>query len=148
MRISDWSSDVCSSDLAMGVAARTRMMEPGNDRDGTCLRPLVPGDRQLGDLHPLRLQLLQAANKARLALVQRLQRLPCRSVYRDVRLSSHHLLPLRLAAEPLSKHRLVLARLRASARDDLRLGGQPSFRAVPYPELRLHRCRLLADRRR
>ena len=62
------------------------------------LRAVVPGDHQLACLHHLRLHLLQAADRARLALVRRLLRLPGRAVHRDVRLPADDLSALGLAA--------------------------------------------------
>jgi len=41
-----------------------------NDRDRARLRPLDAGNRQLGDLHPVRVQFLQAADQTRLALLR------------------------------------------------------------------------------
>src|SRR5262245_50839124 len=80
-----------------------------DDRRSSGLWALVAGDHQLGGLHLLRLQLLQAADQARLALLRRLQRLPRRAVHRDVRFSVDDLSPLRMAAEPLSRRRLAVA---------------------------------------
>ena len=53
---------------------------------------------------------------ARLAVVRRVQRLPGRALCRDVRLSAHDLLPVRVAAKPLSERGLVLPRCRPPAR--------------------------------
>src|SRR5215510_5904890 len=77
--------------------------------------PVEPRHRQLGRLRLVRLQLLQAADRARLALLWSIQRVPGGTVHRDVRLSAHYLLPFRLAAEPLSRCGLVLSRRRTSA---------------------------------
>src|SRR3546814_6787863 len=47
MRISDWSSDVCSSDLLRAAAHRHRAALPAVRR-----RPAVPGNRQGNALRP------------------------------------------------------------------------------------------------
>ena len=56
--------------------------------DGPCasLWPVGSGRRQCGGLHPVRVQFLQAANDAGLAIVQRVQRFPRGAVRRNVRL--------------------------------------------------------------
>src|SRR3990170_9127072 len=84
--------------------------ETSHERCIASLRPMGPGAHQLGDLHLLRLHLLQAADLARLAQLRRVQRLPGRAVHGDVWLPSDALFPVGLAADPLSQHRLVLAR--------------------------------------
>src|SRR6516162_9869890 len=111
------------------------------------LRPMEPRHRQLRGLHPVRLQLLQAADEPGLAVVRRLQRVPGRAVRRDVRLSAEHLFPFGLAAVAISGHRLVLARRRTPARDDVRLEDEPALRSVSYFEFRVDRRRFRADRR-
>src|SRR6516225_4102693 len=111
------------------------------------LRPVEPRHRQLRCLHPVRLQLLQAAHRSRLAVLRRLQRIPDRAVRRDVRLSTEHLFPLGLAAIPVSGRRLVLARRRTPARDDVRLEDEPALWAVSYLEFRTDRRRFRVDRR-
>src|SRR5262245_5812062 len=111
------------------------------------LRPLEPGHRQLRGLRSVRVQLLQAAHRPRLALFRRLQRIPGRAVRRDVRLSTEHLFPLGLAAIPVSGRRLVLARRRTPARDDVRLEDEPALWAVSYLEFCADRRRVRADRR-
>ncbi|MGY6373137.1 hypothetical protein, partial [Proteus mirabilis] len=70
--------------------------------------PLGSRRRQCGGVHPVRLQFLQAANHSGLAIVQRIQRVPCGAVRRNVRLPTDPLCPVRVAAEPLSQYRLVL----------------------------------------
>src|SRR3972149_538632 len=95
------------------------------------LRFVVACHHKLGRLHLLRLQLLQAADDARLALVRRLQRISCRSLRRDVRFSSHDLFPIGLAPESLSWHRLVLSRCRAPPRGVGRLEGKPALWPLP-----------------
>jgi hypothetical protein len=51
----------------------------------------------------------------------------CRAFCGDVRLSAHHLFPLRLVAKPLSERRLVFPRRGPSAGDDVRLENQPTL---------------------
>src|SRR6266567_1238658 len=80
-----------------------------HERRRACLRPVEPCDCQLGRLHLLCLYLFQAADAARLALVQRLQRVSGGAVRGDVRISADDLLPVRLAAVAISGYRLVLA---------------------------------------
>src|SRR6516165_1354855 len=111
------------------------------------LRPMGPRHRQLRCLQPVRLQLLQAAHRPRLALVRRVQRIPGRAVRGDVRLSAEHLFPLGLAAVAVSRRRLVLARRRTSARDDIRLEEETALWAVSYFEFRADRRRFRVDRR-
>src|SRR6516225_6100264 len=111
------------------------------------LRPMGPRHRQLRCLQPVRLQLLQAAHRPRLALVRRLQRIPGRAVRRDVRFSAEHLFPLGLAAVAISRRRLVLARRRTPARNDVWLEDEPALWAVSYLEFRADRRRFRADRR-
>src|SRR3546814_9777356 len=48
MRISDWSSDVCSSDLSRTAPIRRRLSSP---RHGDL--PLIRGDRSQADLYPV-----------------------------------------------------------------------------------------------
>src|SRR5262249_43879331 len=82
--------------------------ESDHERQRPRLRPLVAGYHQLGRIHLLRLQLLQAADETRMALVRRLQRLHRRAVRRNVWLPADHLSSLRLAAESLPRRELVL----------------------------------------
>src|SRR5262245_30058803 len=110
------------------------------------LRLMGPRHRQLRGLHPVRLQLLQAAHRPRLAVVRRVQRVSGRAVRGDVRLSTEHLFPLGLAAVAVSGRRLVLARRRTPARDDVRLEDEPALWAVSYLEFRADRRRFRADR--
>lgn len=70
-------------------------------RSLSCLWVLVSGHRQLGDLHRIRLHLFQAAYRARLAFLWRLQCLLGRPVRRNVWLSADDLRLVRLAAESL-----------------------------------------------
>src|SRR6516164_7454960 len=109
---------------------------------------MVAGDHQFSDLYLLRLQLLQAADEAGLALVQCLQRIPGGIVHRDVRLPADDLSAIGLAAKPIPGCGLVLARRGPLARNDVRLEGQSPFRTVPPTELRVHRRRLHSDLRR
>src|SRR3546814_10673534 len=57
MRISDWSSDVCSSDLVEGVARAERDPDAALDADGRRLQLGEAVDRRAvgvgGDLHPV-----------------------------------------------------------------------------------------------
>src|SRR5665811_2102284 len=96
-------------------------------------------------LYPVRLQLLQAADDARLAIVQRVQRVSRRIVCGNVRISAYHLFPLWMAPKPLSERRLVFPRRRPSPGDDVRLENESARRAVPYSQLRVHHCRILLD---
>src|SRR3546814_15801357 len=57
MRISDWSSDVCSSDLDRSIVAGTRMRRTGSCADGGCGKSLgyrghCDGDDGDQDRHP------------------------------------------------------------------------------------------------
>src|SRR3546814_14955773 len=49
MRISDWSSDVCSSDLGVGIAEHLHVAAERNEAEfPACARPVVPAE----DLRP------------------------------------------------------------------------------------------------
>src|SRR6516162_171433 len=108
---------------------------------------MVACDYQFGDLHLFRIHLLQAADEARLAFVQRLQRISGRIVHRDVWLSADDLSAIGLAAEQLSERRLVLPRCGAPLGDDVGLEDQSALRALPSAELRLHRRGVHSDLR-
>src|SRR3546814_16954592 len=61
MRISDWSSDVCSSDLLRGLRTRaSRSWRPGPVRQGRTrtrqFRPLAAGPQSLGSIEGRRAQ--------------------------------------------------------------------------------------------
>src|SRR6516225_7015494 len=129
------------------VMGKTIVKEKRHEFGRARLRPMEPRHRQLRGLHPVRLQLLQAAHRPRLAVVRRLQRIPGRAVRRNVRVSTEHLFPLGLAAVPVSGRRLVLARRRTPARDDVRLEDEPALWAISYFEFRADRRRFRVDRR-
>src|SRR5262245_58073073 len=97
-------ADTAATAITAGTIVKGARYERGDDG----VRPMGAGDRQFGYLRSVRLQLLQAADGARLALIQRLQRFPGGAVRGDVRLSAHHLCPLGLAAEPVSRRRLAI----------------------------------------
>ena len=103
---------------------RDHRMEASHERGGAGLRLVGPGPHQLGDLHLLRLHVLQAEDLARLAQLRRVQRLPGCAVHGDVRLPADALLPVRVAADPISQRGLALPRRRPSAGDAVRLEGQ------------------------
>src|SRR6516165_630013 len=136
----------CMATVVMEVMGKTIVKGWRHELRRARLRPVRPRHRQLRGLHPVRLQLLQAADGPGLALVRRLQRVPGRAVRRDVRVSTEHLFPLGLAAIPVSGRRLVLARRRTPARDDVRLEDEPALWAVSYLEFRADRRRVRADR--
>src|SRR6516165_10893783 len=106
---------------------------------------MVAGDHQFSDLYLLRLQLLQAADEAGLALVQRLQRILGGAVHRDVRLSADDISAIGMATEQLPRCRLVLPRCRPPFRDDVRLEGQSALWPLPPAELRLYWRRVHPD---
>src|SRR6516164_3476327 len=133
--------------VVMEVMGKTIVKGERHELGRARLRPLEPVHRQLRGLHPVRVQLLQAADGPGLALVRRLQRVPGRAVRRDVWLSAEHLFPLGLAAIPVSGRRLVLARRRTPAQNDVRLEDQPALWAVSYFEFRADRRRVRVDRR-
>ena len=109
------------------------------------LRALVARRNQLGRLHSVRPEFLQAEHRTGLALVRRLQRLPDRALHGNVRLSAHDLPRLGVAAVPLPRRRLARPRFRPFARDDVRLERQSASRPLSPVELGLHLRRLLAD---
>src|SRR5690349_4307281 len=102
---------------------------------------------QLGDLHFLRLHVLQAADEPRLALVRGVQRVPGRAVHRNVWLPADNLSALWLVADQIPRRGLVLARCGAPVGDAVRLEGQPTCRTLPPVELRLHRWGVRPDLR-
>src|SRR3972149_1693892 len=77
----------------------TTATDDRNRRDR--LRAVGARGREQPGVHPLRVRLRAAEERARLALVRRVQRIRRGVVHRDVRLSPPHLLPVWLAAEPL-----------------------------------------------
>src|SRR5574337_1068868 len=115
-----------------------------NERALARLRPVVPGPHQLGRVHLLRRQLLQAAHRARLAQPRHVLGVHRGPVRRDVRLPADHLSALRLAGQALSRRGLPLPRSRPPAGDDVRLARQPPLRPLPPSLHHLHRGRLLA----
>src|SRR5512134_846407 len=106
--VSAWISSCMAVTEATATGAGARMTGTSHDRHRARLWPLVPGDRQLGDFHPVRLQLFQTQDPTRLAFLRRLRGLSGGLVHRDVRLSTDPLFPLRLAAEPLSRSELAV----------------------------------------
>src|SRR6516165_6138123 len=137
----------CMATVVMEVMGKTIVKGGRHELRRARLRPVGPGHRQLSRLHPVRLQLLQAADGPGLALVRRLQRVSGRAVRGDVRLSTEHLFPFGLAAVPISGRRLVLSRRRTPARDDVRLEDEPALWAISYFEFRADRRRFRTDRR-
>src|SRR5262245_40510368 len=138
----------CMEDTAgTEVMGKTTVKGERHELGHARLRPVGPRHRQLRCLHPVRVQLLQAADGPRLAVLRRVQRVSGGAVRRDVRLSTEHLFPLGLAAVAISGRRLVLARRRTPARDDVRLEDEPALWAVSYFEFRADRRRFRADRR-
>src|SRR6266496_2858049 len=129
----------------VAAPAATMWKRGHRERRRTRLRPVEPCDRQFRGLHSVRLYLLQAADAERLALIRRVQCISGRAVRGDVRLSAHHLFPLRMATVAISRRGLVLARCRPSPGDDVRMEGQSARGPVPYSEFRLHRRGIRAD---
>src|SRR3989304_5402520 len=113
-----------------GRSDRRATRETEHDGAGAGLWTVVAGDHQLADLHPVRLQFHQAQDRPGLAFVRRVFRIPRRTVHRDVRISAHHLFSFGMADIRLSRYRLVRPRFRALAGDDVRLEGQPAYRAL------------------
>src|SRR3990172_6704189 len=95
----------CMADMVATAVMRdtTKPLATGahHERRNTRLWPVEPCHRQLRRFHLVRIQLLQAADGPRLAIVWRVQRLSGCAVHGDVRLPADHLFPLGLAAEPL-----------------------------------------------
>src|SRR6516162_11419607 len=125
-----------------GPAIRTIVKGAHHEYRNVCLWPMGPGDRQLACLHPICLHFLQTANGARLAIVRCIQCFSGRTFHGNVRLSAHHLFPVRLAAESISQSRLVVARCGPSPGNDVRLEDESPFRTLPHAELRLHLWRI------
>src|ERR1017187_4625023 len=112
----------CITGMAAPEAMASRTMRGKRHYDRlACLWPVGPRPGQFVCLYPVRLQLLQAADDAGLALVQRIQRVSRLLVCGDVRLSADHLFLLGVAAKPLSERRLVFPQRRPSAGNDVRL---------------------------
>src|SRR5438874_9551443 len=122
--------------MATTMIARTNE-EKRHERWYARLWPLEPRHRQFRRVHRFRLQLLQADDVARLALVRRLQRLSGGALRRDVRLPSHDLFPIRMAAVAFPWRRLVLPRRGTSAGDDVRLEDESTRGSLPHPQLRV-----------
>src|SRR6516164_8826524 len=77
-----------------------------HERRNARLRLMEPCHCQLGRLHLLCLYFLQAADPARLAFVQRFQRVPGRVVCGDVWIPADDLLPVGMAAVTISQRGL------------------------------------------
>src|SRR5260363_357984 len=95
--------------MEVATASATTRNRGHHERRGTRLRLVEPGHRQLRDLYPVCLHLLQAADTEGLALFRCVQRVSGRTVRRDVRLPAHHLFPVRMVAVALPGRGLVLA---------------------------------------
>src|SRR3954469_10409143 len=97
--------------VTMAAATMTRAKgRVGRDaRRNAGLWVVVTGDHQFGDFYFIRLHLFQAANHARLAFLQRLQRIPRRAFHGNVWFPVDDLSLIRLAAESLSECGLVFA---------------------------------------
>src|SRR3546814_11867956 len=54
MRISDWSSDVCSSDLLVGALLRLGRVRHDPERDVVAVQTAAAGERGQGDMLPVR----------------------------------------------------------------------------------------------
>src|SRR3546814_3621915 len=80
MRISDWSSDVCSSDLLMGIIANDGMRLPTSRferlrfAEGTPYETVMTRDVEVGE----RVLPAAVARAVRSALVDEIGRAPCR----------------------------------------------------------------------
>src|SRR5271165_6679008 len=89
---------------------RIRKESEGDDaRRNAGLRSVGTGDHQHRRVRYFRLQLHEAENEPRLALLWRLHGLYRRVVHRDVRLSAHDLSAFGMAYAHLSGRRSVLA---------------------------------------
>ena len=102
------------------------------------VRALDAGRHQLGRLHHVRVQLLQAEDEDRLAHARHLLGVHRRAVRRDVRLPADDLPAVRMARAPGARDRSARARLRASLVLAARIQGRSALEPDPHREQPLH----------
>src|SRR3990167_6844195 len=125
-------------------SVHTPIVEICHEHTASRLRNVDAGCDQRCILHLLRMELLHPAHDPRLAQLWPVLGVRRGALRRDVRLSAQPLSPFGLADVALPGGELAQPRRRPRTGDDVRLAGQPAFRALPHVELFADRRGLLA----